>query len=298
MNTPLITSQNYRAVSIDDWQFEMSYLYQIKNSKRDPIRMWLRAVSDASNVGEAVRKDEFREAMEKLSHTFAWIFTTTDKLYTTRFDGQPALTDVDGAPLQSIADILFAKYPGICPYCGKAEICHCPVLRKTIAKETKAERRNRLRDIRKGAIVQGILPRSLAEIAYMFDRIYGEAHYEVGLDIIAFHFLEEVGEVAWCLTSLYDGTKNTADSAPLTTQLAEEIADTIAWGFAVTNKLASLSSQNLVLEALRSPSAPGPQIPDSQLNYNLLPDWLWYTYTGPGRDELRCPKCMERPCQC
>jgi len=275
----------------------MSYLYQLKNEKRDPIRMWLRAVSDASSVGEAVRKDEFGEAMEKLSHTFAWIFTTTGKLYATRFDGQPALTDMDGVPLQSATDILFAKYPGICPYCGKTETCHCPVLRKTIAKETKVERRNRIREARKRVVMLNNVPNSLPEIAYMFDRIYGEAHYEVGLDIITFHFLEEVGEVAWCLTTLYDGAKSTADPVLLTTQLAEEIADTIAWGFAIVNKLASLTSQNLILKALDLPST-GVQVSDSQLNYNLLPDWLWHIYTGPSHDELRCPKCMRRPCQC
>jgi NTP pyrophosphatase (non-canonical NTP hydrolase) len=298
MDAPLITSQNYRMVSIDDWQHEMSYLYQIKNSKRDPIRMWLRTVSDASKVGEAVRKDEFHEAMEQLSHTFAWILTTTDKLCTTQFDGQPVLTDGEGEPLASIADVLFAKYPGICPYCGKAEICHCPVLRKTIAKETKAERRNRLREIRETAITQGTLPKSLPDIAYMFDRIYGEAHYEVGLDIIVFHFLEEVGEVAWCLTSLFDGTKNTADSASLSTQLAEEIADTVAWGFAITNKIALLASQDLALKALQIPKERSRQMSDSQLNYGLLATWVWYTYSGPEHDILRCPKCMERPCHC
>lgn len=298
MTTPLVTSQNYRVASIDDWQREMSYLYQNRNLKRDPIRMWLRAVSDASKVGEAVRKDEFHEAMEQLSHTFAWILTTTSKLYTTQFEGQPALTDSDGKPLASISDILFAKYPGICPYCGMGEICHCPVLRKTIAKETKAERRNRLRDIRRTAIVQGTLPRSLPEIARMFDRIYGEAHYEVGLDIIVFHFLEEVGEVAWCLTSLFDGTRNTADPASLSIQLVEEIADTIAWAFAITNKMAFLASQDLSLRVLRFPQKSNYQKSDPQLDYDLLTTWLWYTYAGSEYDTLRCPKCRRRPCQC
>lgn len=304
MQSPIISQQNYLLTHLDNWEQELSMIYAHKNSRREIEHMWLRAISDASKVGEAVRKGEFREAVEYLAHTFAWTLTTINKLLVEQTSQDPLLMASDGRPISSAWDLLMDKYPGICPYCGHNQNCHCVVNRMEIAKESKRDKRERLRERRQGvrsaAEEQGLLPQSLPEIAHVLEQIYGQSHYEVDVEKITFHFLEEVGEVAWCITSLREGTKSNDDSASLAMQLAEEFADTIAWSFAIFAKLAYLAKQTQKLGSLKTPwveqGADAQHV--DQLNDIFLPNWLWFVYEGSQVGFLRCPSCHARPCEC
>ncbi|MFZ2359052.1 MAG: hypothetical protein WA040_06880 [Anaerolineae bacterium] len=304
MQSRIISQHNYLSAHLNDWEQEISSIYLRKNARREREHMWLRAVSDASKVGEAIRKGEYREAVEYLVHTFAWTLTTINKLSFEQTPEAPALITSDGRMISSTWDLLMEKYPGICPYCGYSLNCHCVVNRLQIAQESKRDKRERLRSMRQGirssAEQAGTLPKSLPEIAHVLKEIYGQSHYEVDIDKITFHFLEEVGEVAWCLTSLKEGTTSEQDTASLAMQLAEEFADTIAWSFAIFAKLAYLSHQTQKLDSLQKPW----QDQDSEantidhLNDILLPTWLWYVYEGTEAGCMRCPSCHSRPCSC
>ena len=46
------------------------------------------------------------------------------------------------------------------------------------------------------------LPQTLDGLVNMFSRIYRGAHYDIPLEVIALHFLEEVGEVAAAIRDL------------------------------------------------------------------------------------------------
>lgn len=311
MESSIITPQNYKEADLLQWEQEFSYVYGHKNETRDPESMWLRAVSDASKMGESVRKGAYYESMEYLTHTFAWILTTIHKLIAIQNVSSPILEGTDGRLLTSAWDILVEKYPNSCPYCGQIEYCRCAVYRKDLENETKLERRERLRRFRQGARRNAerldSLPLKLSEIGCMFNRIYGQAHYGVGIESISFHFLEEVGEVAWCITSLKEGTSNTKDadiSIPM--QLSEEFADVIAWSFAIVGKLGFLADQFRKLEGIDTPwnynGSPDESIDSPSesiiLSDTLLPIWLWFVYEGAESGSLRCPTCHSRPCKC
>jgi len=300
----LITDENFGTASLVQWEHELGFIYSSRNAARDPGNMWLRAVSDSSKVGEAIRKGEYIDVMKYLTHTFAWILTTTHKLTEYKYDDVPALLGIDHRALTSTWDCLVEKYPGICPYCAVKVGCQCGVIREEMENETKAERRLRLaqnrQNVRRTAEMNDELDKSVIGITKMFDRIYGHTHYGVDMDKIAFHMLEEVGEVAWCLTSLREGTRTNDDSAPLSVQLAEEIADTVAWSFAIIGKIRNLYTRARKLEMLKDLD-PGSATDKTEAvgeEYGLLPRWLWTTFDGPKAGYLRCPGCHRRPCSC
>jgi len=301
---PIITEDTYLFASMLDWEADLRSIYYNRNKLRQPEQMWLRAVSHASRVGEAVRKGEFLESIEGLCRTIAWTITTVDKLISIQPSEVTYLEGGDGRKLTSTWDLIVDKYPNACPYCGQTEACHCGIIRLDLEKEDKVSRRNRLRKVRSerriNSEASNSLPTSLPDIAMMFGRLYQQTHYGVDIEKICFHFLEEVGEVAWCLTSLQEGGVRNEDDVSLQVQLAEEFADTMAWSFAITGKLAYLSSQTTMLSDIRNLTNLVNKTPKSHLETGslLLPSWLWYVYGGVEHGFLICPACQERPCNC
>jgi len=307
----MVTLENFEAATFDQWQDTLRNIYDIKNEHRHPLDMWLRTVSDSSKVGEAVRKGDAYEAMKYMVHTMSWIITTTNKLLAYSYNGEPALQTYDRRPHTSLTQIVLAKYPTVCPVCQESN-CHCPILRKfieeanpNVRKQTKAEKKEERRKnliTKKSNINSSELPTTLADIAMMLNNIYGQVHYGESVQNITFHFLEEIGEVAWCLTSLDEGMViNRNDDTPLTIQLADEIADVIAWSLAIVGKLASSADQaNRLVSVLRpmSPSETAEANVSLMQNHSLLARWLWYTFYNPREMTLCCPSCHHQPCEC
>ena len=198
-----ISQSTYHETTFEQWADALNGIYGKRNQGRSPSDMWLRAVSDASKVGEAIRKNEYGDAIRDIAHTFGWIITTCNKLLEMSDNGHPALQMTNQEPHTTVTGIILGKYTAWCPYCGEVP-CACPSMRRTLEQESKKSRRERLRKIRQEALARvtesGELPINVAGISAMFEDIYGEIHYGVQLEKITFHFLEEIGEVGWCIT--------------------------------------------------------------------------------------------------
>ncbi len=293
-----LTIESYLNSTLEQWAYNLNQIYGVRNNSRTLSEMWLRAVSDGSKVGEAVRKSDAFEAMVYLTHTFGWVITTTTKLLNTELGKMPALQNYDGTRHSSLTDVILSKYPNICPYCGKMP-CGCSSIRRTVERESKAQRRARLNQISAQAKIAGTLPRTIPKLYSMFEDIYGQIHYGTSLESIAFHLLEEIGEVAWCITNLEDGDSNHSDSVSLGIQLSEEIADVVGWGFAVMSKLSTLAQDaNRFVQAFN-----GKHYTDneSSLSWNaehILPKYLWREFYNDSTSSFLCNHCKSSQCVC
>ncbi|MDP2641097.1 MAG: hypothetical protein Q8P39_00955 [Candidatus Yanofskybacteria bacterium] len=113
-----------------------------------------------------------------------------------------------------LEEAVWNKYKGCCPYCGATEHCSCA------SNSTKPAQWYRNESVMR--------PRTVAEWQEMFRRIYGETNHTLSLTEIGLHLAEEVGEVS---EAFY--LRERDGEAPL----HYEIADTIAWLFALANRL-------------------------------------------------------------
>lgn len=293
-----VPESDYLNASFEQWALILDTIYGNRNEKRSISEMWLRSVSDASKVGEAVRKSDAYEAMVYLTHTFGWVITSSTKLLKTEFDGKPALQTYDAKPFICLSDIVLSKYPNICPYCG-GNPCQCSSIRRTVERETKSERRLRLNRVNSQAKETGMLPETISDISNMYESIYGQIHYGSSLESIAFHFLEEIGEVASCITSLEDGKGKHQDLVPFNVQLPEELADVIGWGFAIMSKLSTLAKDaNRLVQAFNGSQGKSESLSTDWSSKYILPKYLWREFFNNSDQQYQCHHCEASPCEC
>ena len=71
----------------------------------------------------------------------------------------------------------------------------------------------------------------------MFREIYEKNIFHSSIETIAFHLLEEVGEVAKAMISIYTWRENGESSYEKLQELKEELADVMSWTFTLVLKL-------------------------------------------------------------
>jgi NTP pyrophosphatase (non-canonical NTP hydrolase) len=135
----------------------------------------------------------------------------------------------------------------------------------------------------------------------MFAFIY-QANYEtLSLEPVAFHLLEEVGEVSNAIIRLYSyNLSKTPDPARFYLKrrlhLESEIADVVSWIFAVSIKVKLLYQvydklPGVGLGPFQTPPTPrAPQI--------SLANILWNQYGDRNNGLLHCPTCGKPQCDC
>lgn len=188
--------QGLRPASVRDWQEMFHELYLEPNSWLAVGEIWNRVTEEAGQLAESLRKAELQDLRDGdvLADPLAWLFALANRL---------------GADL---TEVTWAKFPGICPYCVVEEVglsrlakknvyatrggwpvlreCRCPTSNEHTYEEVDPiiEPFRRRRDLQ---------PRSLDEWQSMFKGLYGSRHRIIGtVDTLAFHFVEELGEVA------------------------------------------------------------------------------------------------------
>jgi len=115
-------------------------------------------------------------------------------------------------------EIMWLKYPNICPYCLRDEKCACIIAGKSKYVSNDA----RLDFFRNKTENQ---PKNTTEWQGMFKRIYGHINAIKPLTAVWLHLIEEVGELVHEFESEnIDGIK-------------EESADVMAWFFSFCTKL-------------------------------------------------------------
>lgn len=152
-------------------------------------------------------------------------------------------------------------------------------------------------------------PSSIAQLEEMIRIIFSGPIFQMSVEEISFHFIEEVGEVS---ESLADITKSAvASKTPLAEDqfkrewgdkvfnIAEELADVFSWAVTFIAKIQTqLDSFEDYLSARFEPTEM------KKIRKTLggakklnLSDIIWQKY-GLEFGELRCATCNERPCLC
>ncbi len=303
--TKMINQTNYASKSIDDWQVDFHTVYGGVDSKRRPTEIWLMLVEDASQVAEAVRLGHYPEALKRLSHVTCWACSFASRLQDK--------SDLEVRTRNSIQKMIWYKYPNLCSTCAQPR-CICSVRRAEI-EEMTSEEKQRLKDSNQVALTTARsrrqeIPKSLDKLQDMFGFIYQGAHYSISLEAIAFHFMEEVGEVATCIRQLRT-LNQTAKLKRLSPsqerkrvdnieywrqELEDEIADVMSWCFSLTAKLDYILGAGSMF--LSDELHPRRRRGRSQSVGLRLSKTLWDEYRADDFDGLWCPQCKQRVCQC
>lgn len=185
-----IASQILPPVSLGDWQRMIWGIYREKDLRDYTISdMVLCLIGTYRGIAQGIRKESREEVLSALPKAFIWLLSSCSML------------DLD------MERIVWAKYPGLCPYCGAGQYCSC------IAQPEKLTILYRNDG--------GIPPSSLDEWQRMFEKIYGRVNRLVALTTVGFHFGEELSEVstAFRFRDREDGRQ----------ALGDELADVFAW---------------------------------------------------------------------
>jgi NTP pyrophosphatase (non-canonical NTP hydrolase) len=217
-------------------------IYQNHNMHSTPHELWLQVVNDASQLAETIRRQIIRTKRTTDFNVYTQIARLFCRL--SAFIGshlyepsrthnpiaslmqKPPLDDFISGPERYEKWILW-KYPNACPTCGNCP-CVCAAYRRIMEDRNNSgydafwkqhaadfatlKERYRSANGEVNQEVKTLYEGSLDDWVEMFHKIYGSGHIEMSLESIAFHFLEEIGEVSdglLCLDELfrYRGTR-------------------------------------------------------------------------------------------
>lgn len=303
-----VNKDNYMAVCLDEYvrdffQIYNPYLVQEGKKARAVLDIWLHVVAHASLVGEAIRKLRYDEALNELAEVAVWVMNFVGKcgnLDSSKIDGVFFL-DAD------LSDIIWNKYPGICQYCLEPMCRQCWVGKELEQQQsgnqaqngnTKPLTKQEKKDIRKKKAegTRSSKPKSILAWEDAFRAVYQLNIFGSSIDGIAFHLLEEVGEVARALTDMYtwqeeSESKETNAASARMEELKEELADVMSWTFTLTLKLQD------EFEKVKEEAKKFRRIKGNPSFRISLADAIWRNYGGD-KNSLHCKKCGNSPCTC
>jgi NTP pyrophosphatase (non-canonical NTP hydrolase) len=290
----MIIEDKLETYSIDQWEAEFAEIYGDVDQKRRPVEIWLLLVEDSSRVAEGIRKEKYAEAISALAHVFCW---TCSFIWRCRHD-----SDLGIEIKNPTSNILWNKYPGKCCLCGNS-ICSCSVNRWENEELSEREKREKLKrleaDLRRSRRAIKKKPPSLDGFTDMLRRIYRGAHYSLPIEAIAFHFMEEVGEVSTCIRKLKEREPNLSrnKSDKLIKELEDELADVLSWIMSLIAKLDFILGAGRVYEHMRKSESRSEARYHQTVNLKLS-RLLWQEFRNPARKILSCSTCYRRPCTC
>jgi NTP pyrophosphatase (non-canonical NTP hydrolase) len=203
----------------------------------------------------------------------------------------------DLGPGQTLSEIVWHKYPGVCYYCGQAE-CVCLLLdvdriKDTSTPEQLKEHKKWLEGVLGRARNQGERPKSIDQWVDMLDRIYGGANRSRTSAEKTFHLLEEIGEVEQELRAADRSLTGAYPARPIGWE--EEVADVFSWIVAVFCHIRrSIARTNGYAEAYAR--ATGLGLEGNLLNRRpVISELLWFEFGDP-EVGLTCHRCHKTRC--
>jgi NTP pyrophosphatase (non-canonical NTP hydrolase) len=219
--------------SLDDWEAEFDEIFGRVDSQRSLADMWLLMMEDAAQLAEAIRREKYTDGLRKLSRVFGWTCSFVARCRASDMRDTAFCLD------KPLSEIVWQKYPNCCPLCGQ-ERCICAVVRGELEELSPEEKKKRKASVANALAVArqrtDRIPKNLDGFVAMFNHIYKGAHYNLPIEAIFLHFMEEVGEVSSCIREIREKDDREHDSQ-LTADLEEEIADIISWTASALSKL-------------------------------------------------------------
>ncbi len=310
-----ITIKNVGTLDLDDFVENIRSIYAKKDERRSIWDVWLHANHHASAIGEEIRKNQPDGTLfNEIADFSMWLFTIAVKLQppmgkTTAIDRR------EEEPLirisKGFSDLLWSKYPDICPVCywrrtrgvrGKEKRKEfgrkCDCLQFDVESRKDLQKRQHVKALRAYAKANlATKPTTVDDWQTMFATIYEANLRHIDLTDIAFHLLEEMGEVSDAIVRMYTYDKK----GPFTSEelewrqtlLEEEIADVSSWLFALVKKLDLIrvtANEFDKWQGYKDAIVKRPPIQLSQI--------IWKRY---GSDDLKaffCQKCRKNKCDC
>lgn len=201
----LVTSKhNPNVWQLEKWAKGFYSVYGINDDKKYYSDIWLPATSHASTVAEGVRLNKHEDTIYYLGNVLAWVLSFVERF---RLD-----LNVSKAGRSTLrkhgecwTDWILHKFPGVCHICGKSP-CICATLRD-VMELRKGERKFEFESLMKTRekpikqayakmVQRGEASRTMPQLFDMFKEIYGGTLWGMDISDIAFHFVEEIGEVS------------------------------------------------------------------------------------------------------
>ena len=252
-----ITKDNIGKMSLDKFVDAVSGIYSKQDEKRSIWDIWFHATHHAASIGEEVRKQKSGDRLlEAVADFSMWLFTFVGKIK----DGvgvplgKPERAEESAIRIKwGFSELIWNKYSNMCPVCfwrrsekgistsdsGFNDPCDC--LLHEVESRDQTQIKEHIRKLRKYAeTADENKPTSVDEWQKMFRNIYQANLRHFTLTDIAFHLLEEVGEVSDAMVRMYTyATDEFQSGEPSWRQiyLENEIADVTSWVFTLVNKL-------------------------------------------------------------
>ncbi|MCH7777915.1 MAG: hypothetical protein IH878_15495 [Gemmatimonadetes bacterium] len=303
-------------LALDDFVRVIPNIYYKHDQKRSIWDVWLHANHHASGIGEEVRKNKpGGKILVEVADFAMWLFTFVEKLQGTMGEEKAGDQREDESLIRvtmGYSDLLWFKYPGMCPVCywrrtdggnrkkekNKNFEDSCDCLLHNVESRDQKEKEKHVKSLR--AYAKEIINRKPATVddwQVMFGKIYEANLRHLDLNDIAFHLLEEMGEVSDAIVRIYtySGSKPLISGEPRWRQtwLEEEIADVSSWLFALIEKLDFIRETADEYDKWRYKEeifADRTQI--------LLSQIIWRRYGSDERGGFYCPHCGETECNC
>lgn len=323
--------------SIDNFAEEVVDIWR-QDQERPVLYQWLGVVAHSSVVAEEVRKARWDQVIHEIAEVFVWWLSFVSKL--ARVPEESARgEDLVFYFATTPSEIVWFKFPNTCPVCYAFELsslcdpdsallngpeiesfevtkaqrdeaygraagmpCRCLSRKRAVEGRTAAFKEFSKRELLKVAREQAAQrPSSLAALEASLERIFRPSIEVLSVEEIAFHLLEEVGEVSEALAELHLQPSSPEafeeERKRRLRSLGEELADVLSWLItlrAKTHDILDRASEfarmtvvdsyfkEVVAEVLRPASN--------------LADLVWHTYARGDRKDLRCEVCDKRPC--
>lgn len=309
-----ITKDTIGGMPLDNFIKEVVGIYHIQDEKRSIWDIWLHASHHAASIGEEARKYKPGEKLlAEIADFSMWLFTFVGK--TKGSIGLPSEhQEIEVCTIRTnekleFSDIIWNKYPGICPVCfwrrinSGIEISDdnflkpCDCLIHEVESRDQSRPKDNAKMLRDYAIqYYKHKPISVDQWQDMFKNIYQANLRHLSLIDIAFHLLEEVGEVCDAMSRMYTYIdKEFCHGEPPWRQkwLENEIADVSSWVFTLVNSLELMPE---IAKAFQKYLIKDTILPTTKITLSGI---IWNRYGSEERESLYCPHiCKEQVCKC
>jgi len=308
------TKENIGQVSLDELVDIIPGIYSAQDERRSIWDVWLHANHHAAAISEEVRKGETGgELLKEIADFAMWLFTTAYKLRGTigaknsRHETEPeTIIRIN----HSYSDLLWNKYPAMCPVCywrrskgdrskervpGFERSCDC--LLHDVEKRNQSQKIQHVEALRAFSNDKRSQKRTrVDDWQKMFTDIFAANIRHSRLEDIAFHLLEEMGEVSDAIVRMYTyKNEEFIPGEPRWRQiwLEEELADVTSWLFSLVEKLDLIRRTADEYDKWRYAETIVPRGPI------LLSGIIWKRYGLEYLKKFYCPTCkIPEKCGC
>jgi len=326
MRDHAIKETTYEKASLEDYQREILEIWP-HLAERPALHTWARVVQHATTACEGMRRSDWSLVLKEIASTIVWWLAFIQKLNLLSKSSSCKTYEDDlvfGLPL-SPTEIVWRKYPGVCPVeFGLAarnpatiawkdrpgKVCRCLGRKREVEDRTPEEKIRAKRALRSFAQMnRRHRSNNVKGIEDMFRRIFEGVVYQLSVQEVCFHFIEEIGEVSEALANatvseclnVRNSNKRTlvGERKEKLSGIAEELADVFSWSLAVVIKVQTLLMSFEKYVESRHESRQLQKI-RSVLKWSQhisLAGIIWQKY-GLKAGRLLCEDCNRRPCMC